>query len=277
MSWRTHHRDLASRYGHILNGFWREAMAGYALLASSNMELPTLQVRGCNMELGRNFTFDLRPLAQCWPELQHEWQAVREASPTRFPEYSAHSMFSAVLDFLFARSTFGETELPQGHWLLQTINALAELASYFAEVAINDRILKALSSNQKLRATAMYGKQGKRRQHRLLDSRQEVVRAVQRHGSAEIIATALAGINGLASLVQAARNAIYLERTQLIFHDCQALAMHWDGSTHGSKDVSLGVAVRADSQVCAYLQPKAGVLQGWNFSASLGLASVVCP
>ena len=33
--------------------------------------------------------------------------------------------------------------------------------------------------------------------------------------------------------------------------------MHWDGSTHGGHDVSLGVAIRADSGLGAYLKPEA--------------------
>ena len=51
---------------------------------------------------------------------------------------------------------------------------------------------------------------------------------------------------------RAVSNAVYSEVARVGFQTSGRLAVGWDGSTHGSKDVSMGYGLAVDSTFMAY-------------------------
>ena len=152
---------------------------------------------------------------------------------------------------------FGDDDLPCGHWLLEMLGGVVSLAAYFIEAVVMSSIADAIACNRRLNTMELYGKFGKRRQRHLAHGRVKILGAVRQHGSAEAIAHGISGIHGLASLMRTAKTARYADGTVSEFTDCRCLGLHWDGATHGGKDVSLGVAIRADTHGIRYLTPEA--------------------
>ena len=65
------------------------------------------------------------------------------------------------------------------------------------------------------------------------------------------------GVKGLASARSCVTSALYSEVARQGFQQCNRVAVGWDGSTHGAKDVQMGYAINLDTTFTAYLKPVA--------------------
>jgi hypothetical protein len=256
MAWRYNRADLAASYQRLLAGLFLDAASGHDLLIANDMELPTLSLLGSKLVLRASLRVDMRPIMSKWPELHGEWLAISAVAQAPFGALGGETLFDDAFSFVYLRSVHGGAQLPEGHWMLEFLSGMCSVVAYLIEAQLSFVTTSADTRAQPLRPVELLGKHQQRRQHRLAHSHLQILQAVRRHGSAEAIAHGISGIHGLGSLLQSTRVHLYAERSVQDMSDCTALCVHWDGSTHGGLDVSLGIAIRSDTQQMRYLRPQ---------------------
>lgn len=246
---------------------WTECLVSFKHLLATETQsfeghsLPQFTLQGVVVDVGSGGVADLTALSQQWHTLPEDYENLRTDRPNlRLLPWTPTNRVPLIDFLLYLDVRVQRTPgVDAHHWLSSARTAVLNVAAFLAEVLVLDELDDQQSRRPEEFPARLYGPSGTKQVYRAVAPRMALLRRLARTGgSPELVAKALvAGKKGMGSQIAGARNRVYVDATITACTGMTRLALGWDGSCHGGREVNLGYGTNIGTGVCFYLPPTA--------------------